>query len=133
MKTAVFIILSSALLSAAEPQPASEAIEETVARREAEDNWRTVEPELFAANTGMKHIGAWVRCSGSPISLRAPVTIKLASGTIIKLTKLRGADREELATFHKPPSVVTVCGPIVAIDRGTRTVPLKAVSTMFEQ
>ncbi len=104
-----------------------------VALRQAEEQWRAVEPELFASDAGKKHIGTWVRCGGKPLSLRAPVTIKLASGTTVRLTKLQGADRDELATFRKPPSVVTVRGPILAIDRATRTVTIKAVSTMFEQ
>lgn len=104
-----------------------------VALREAEERWRAIEPDLFVSDAGKKHIGTWVRCGGSPISLRAPITIKLASGTTVRLTKLQGADREELATFRKPPSVVIVRGPILAIDRATRTVTIKAVSAMFEQ
>jgi hypothetical protein len=128
-----FVFLVSTVLFAAEPQPAPEAVEIGVALREAEDNWRAVEPALFAVDTGKKFIGTDVRCSGSPISLREPVTIKLANGTVVRLTKLQGADREALSTFRKPPSIVTVWGPISAIDRDKRIVTIKAVSTMFEQ
>ncbi len=103
-----------------------------VALRQAEEQWRAVEPELFTDGGG-KHIGTWVRCGSKPLSLRAPITIKLASGTTVRLTRLQGADRDELATFRKPPSTVIVRGPILAIDRATRTVTIKAVSTMFEQ
>lgn len=104
-----------------------------VALRQAEEQWRAIEPELFALDADKKHVGTWVRCGGKPLSLRAPITIKLESGTTVRLTKLQGADRDELATFRKPPSIVTVRGPILAIDRATRTVTIKAVSTMFEQ
>lgn len=134
VKTALVIVSSSIALLAAEPEPStSEAAPMLVALRQMDDAWRTIEPQLFAADGGKKHIGAWVRCGGSPVSLRPPVTIKLASGTTIRLTKLQGADRNALSSFRKPPSVVTVWGPILAIDSVTRTVTIKAVSTMFEQ
>ena len=58
---------------------------------------------------------------------------KPASGTVILLTKLQGADRTALSSFRKPPSIVTVNGPIVAVDAVKRTVTIKAVSTSFEQ
>ena len=103
------------------------------ALREEEARWQTIEPELFTTEGARKHLGVWVRCSGAPVSLRSPVIIRLASGTIVRLTKLQGADREFLASFHKRPSVVVVRGPILAVDRTARTVTIQAVSTMFEQ
>ena len=57
----------------------------------------------------------------------------IASGVAVRLTKLQGADREARGVFRKPPSVVTVYGPILAVDAPTRTITIKAVSTMFEQ
>ncbi len=98
-----------------------------------EENWRNIEQELFTPDGAKKHIGDWVRLRGSPISLRSPLTLKLKSGTVAKLTKLQGADRDELATFNKPPSAVTVHGPIVAVDVASRTVTIKAVDTRFTQ
>ena len=103
-----------------------------VALREMDEAWRTIEPTLFAPNAPKKH-DTWVRCSGSPVSLRQPVVIKLNSGITVRLTKLQGADREALAAFRKPPSVVRVYGPILAVDAATRTITIRAVSTMFEQ
>ncbi len=100
--------------------------------REMDEAWRTIEPKLFLPDAPMKH-DTWVRCSGSPVSLRQPVVIKLTSGVTVRLTKLQGADRDTLAKFRKPPSVVRVYGPILAVDAATRTITIKAVSTMFEQ
>jgi hypothetical protein len=133
MRTVIFILLTSTALLAADPQkPISEPVEMAVAIRQAEEQWRAVEPELFT-EAGKKHIGTWVRCGGKLLSLQAPVTIKLASGTTVRLTKLQGADRDELGTFREPPSVATVWGPILEIDAASRTVTIKAVSTMFQQ
>jgi hypothetical protein len=115
------------MVASAEPEP---SMANTL--REMDAAWRTIEPQLFAADA-RKFVGEWVRCGGAPISLRPPLTIKLMSGIIVRITKLQGADRDALATFRKPPSVVTVWGPIVSVDAPTRTVTVKAVSTMFEQ
>ena len=132
--TAALVICSSIALLAAEPGSATSGpVPMVVALRQMDDAWRTIEPQLFAADHGKKHIGDWVRCRGSPLSLQPPITIKLASGTTIRLTKLQGGDRKALASFRKPPFGVTVWGPIIAIDPATRTVIIKAVSTMFQQ
>jgi len=134
MKAALYLAALSIVLSAAEPRSsAQEPVEKGTAEREMQAHWREIEPSLFAADTAREHIGDWVICGGLPISLTNPVKIKLARGTIIRLTKLQGADRDELASFRKPPSRVFVEGPILAIDRVTRTVTIKAVSTMFGQ
>jgi hypothetical protein len=134
LRAALVIPFASLVLCAGEPQPAqSEPEEMRTYLRELDEAWKTIEPQLFLKDGGNAHIGEWVRCSGSPISLRPPVTIKLASGTTVRLTKLQGADRQALGSFHRPPSVVTVHGPILAVDRATRTVTIKAVSTMFDQ
>ena len=134
VRTALLAFLSSAALYAAEP-PAStpQAVPKTDGWREMEQQWRSIEPELFTPDAAKKHIGTWVRFSGTPTSLRSPVTLKLASGTVARLTKLQGADNAQLAKFRKPPSVVTVYGPIVAVDAATHTVTIKAVSTSFDQ
>lgn len=131
MKIALLIILSSLLAHATEPAPASPPMAMVTALREAEENWRAAQADLFTS--GKKHVGTEVRCSGTPLSLKEPVTIKVAGGTTVRLTKLQGADRVALAAFRKPPSTVIARGPIIALDPATRTVTIKAVSTMFEQ
>jgi hypothetical protein len=60
------------------------------------------------------------------------VVIKLNSGVTVRLTKLKEPTREALATFQKPPSLIRVYGPILAVDAATCTITIKAVSTMFE-
>jgi len=102
--------------------------------RDMDDAWHTIEPKLFAPNAPKSYdANTWVRCSGSPVSLRQPLIFKLPSGATVRLTKLQGADRDALASFRKPPSVITVYGPILAVDAITRTITIKAVSTMFSQ
>ena len=102
--------------------------------REMGEAWRTIEPKLFAPDAPKSYdSNTWVRCSGSPVSLRQPLVFRLSSGATVRLTKLQGADRNALASFRKPPSVVTVYGPILAVDAATRTITIKAVSTMFSQ
>jgi hypothetical protein len=104
------------------------------ALREMDEAWRKIEPKLFATDAPKSpDPDVWVRCSGSPVSLREPLTFRLASGAIVRLTKLQGADRDALSKFRKPPAIVTVYGPILAVDAATRTITIKAVSTMFEQ
>ncbi len=85
------------------------------ALREMDAAWHKIEPQLFTSDA-KKFVGEWVRCGGSPVSLRPPLAIKLASGITVRLTKIQGADRDALATFRKPPSSVTVWGPIVSVD-----------------
>ena len=98
-----------------------------------EQRWRTIEPQLFTEEGAKKYLGIWVRFEGAPLSLKPSIVVKLASGTVARLKSVQKADLDELATFRKPPSTVTVEGPIVGIDLETRTIMIKAVSTSFWQ
>jgi|SRR5579862_6373424 len=95
--------------------------------------WRTIEPELFTPDGSKKYIGTWVELSGEPTSLKNPIILKLPSGNTARLTNVQKADRDELATFHRPPSIVSGRGPITGVDIASHTVTIKAVSTAFEQ
>jgi len=126
-----FLLLSLVLAGAAWAQQPPMSIREAHAVSEAE--WAAAEPNLFLPDKQKAYLGTIVRCSGKPLSLKFPITFRTKAGTIVRLTKLQGADKEELATFRKPPSEVTVWGPILSIEPSTRTVTIKAVSTSFTQ
>jgi hypothetical protein len=98
-----------------------------------EQRWLAIEPQLFTKDGAKKYIGTWVRFNGKPVSLGTPIILKLESGTIARLVKVQKADRDELATFHKQPSVVGVEGPLIAVDPDSHMVTIKAVSISFEQ
>lgn len=95
--------------------------------------WLAIEPELFTKEGAKKYIGTWVELSGKPVSLKTPIVLKLAGGGTAMLTEVQKADRIELATFRKPPSLVYGEGPIVAVDVKNHIVTIKAVSTSFGQ
>ena len=101
--------------------------------REAENHWQKIERELLTESGAKAHLGEWVRVSGKPISLGSPILVKLESGVTLELARVVQADREELATFKKNPSIVTVLGPILKVDLKSRKVTIRAVDTRFAQ
>lgn len=97
-----------------------------------ERRWQIIEPGVFT-DGGAGYLGATVRISGTPVTLKPAIVIKTTGGATIRLQQVQKTDREELATFREPPKVVIVEGPIISIDRAQRTVTIKAVSTSFYQ
>ncbi len=129
MRTMLVAFLGSTVLFAAEP----EGITKVDAWRQGEEHWRAIEPQLFAIGKQKEHLGEGVCFSGAPISLRLPIILKLPNGTAARITNVQKADRDELATFRKPPTIVSVDGSITAVDTATHTVTIKAVGVWFGQ
>jgi hypothetical protein len=93
-----------------------------------ERRWLAIWPERFAEDN-KKHIGATVRFTTGPftnISAGTLVTIKSKDGTTVRVSNVSKKARNDIATPHKPPTIVTVEGVITALDAGNRTVSIKA-------
>jgi hypothetical protein len=101
--------------------------------RQLSENWRNIEPHLFTAAGFKRHLGESVRFEGKLVSRGSPLIVRLASGTVARVTHVNKADREFLAEFRKPPSIATVEGILRAVDPATHTVTIQAVDTRFEQ
>jgi len=129
VKTAIQTILLAAVPGIAVHTANSQAT--APPNREAaamEQRWLAIWPERFADDS-KKHIGARVRFTTAPftnISAGALVTIKSADGTTVRVSNVPKAARTDIATPHKPPTIVTVEGVITALDADKRTVSIKA-------
>jgi len=132
MKIVLSISLSFAIYCLAQAQQiSSEAITQSEAHRQMSDAWKAIEPHLFTSKSVAIPTAGSVMVSGTPITFKPAIVIRSSEGVIVHLTKLQKADREELATFRKPPSKITVEGPILSIDTEKRFVVIEAVSSHF--
>ena len=117
-------ILGTAICTADTQAPAPENREAA----ELEQRWLAIWPERFAPDS-KKHIGARIRFKTGPftdISAGALVIIKTKDGTTVRISNVSKAARTDIATPHKPPTIVTVEGIITAFDADKRTVSIKA-------
>ena len=89
-----------------------------------EEQWRIIEPQLFAAD-GAKHIGEEVRFDSSTVSIGKPLVVRTTAGTTARVSNIPKADMDLVHQFRKPPTKMTVLGTITAIDPATRTISIK--------
>ena len=98
-------------------------------QRQLEQRWRVIVPDLFADGSATKLIGTKIRFRTDPwteVRPGPPVIIKSRSGISAHVSNVSKADRINIATPHKPPTIISVEGVITGIDAGTRTVSIKA-------